>query len=93
MIGFNETRAHCTAGLDPGVLGRGQPDPDSNLGRLRITTTPNGGSAGRMRWAVQRTVFIRRTVILDLDHRCRPVIRDDLEQRTKALGNVQFNAS
>ena len=49
--GFNEetrVRAHCTAGLDPAVF----PDAanlilDSNLGRLRITATPNGGSAGK----------------------------------------------
>lgn len=50
--GFSEetrVRDYCTAGLDPtrfsgdiGNLAR-----DSNLGRLRITTTPNGGSTGK----------------------------------------------
>lgn len=51
--GFNEetrVREHCSAGgLDPAVFG---PDAarllrDSNLGRLRITNTPNGHDSGK----------------------------------------------
>lgn len=51
--GFNEetrVREHCAAGgLDPAVFGPNAARLlfDSNLGRLRITNTPNGGSAGR----------------------------------------------
>jgi hypothetical protein len=42
-------RAHCSAGLDPAVFGADAARPlfDSNLGRLRITSTPNGGSTGK----------------------------------------------
>lgn len=51
--GFNEevrVREHCSAaGFDPTVFG---PDADrllrdSNLGRLRVTTTPNGNDSGK----------------------------------------------
>jgi len=50
--GFNEetrVRAHCTTGLDPAVFGPGAANLlfDSNLGRLRITSAPNGGSNGK----------------------------------------------
>ena len=51
--GFNEetrVREHCAAGgLDPAVFGPNAARLlfDSNLGRLRITNTPNGGTAGR----------------------------------------------
>jgi hypothetical protein len=49
--GFNEetrVRAHCSAGLDPTVFADADKlILDSNLGRLRITSTPNGGSTGK----------------------------------------------
>jgi hypothetical protein len=49
--GFNEetrVRAHCSAGLDPTVFANADKlILDSNLGRLRITSTPNGGSTGK----------------------------------------------
>lgn len=51
--GFNEetrVREHCSAGgLDPAVFGPNAARLlfDSNLGRLRITNSPNGGYAGR----------------------------------------------
>src|SRR5690606_22293204 len=49
--GFNEetrVRAHCSANLDPAVFGNAANLVlDSNLGRLRITTTPNGGGTGK----------------------------------------------
>lgn len=42
-------REYCTAGLDPAVFGAdaGRLLFDSNLGRLLITTTPNGGDNGK----------------------------------------------
>lgn len=50
--GFNEEvriRAHCTAGLDPLVFGADAARLlfDSNLGRLRITSAPNGNDTGK----------------------------------------------
>lgn len=49
--GFNEetrVRAFCSAGLDPSVFADAANQIlDSNLGRLRITSTPNGGSTGK----------------------------------------------
>lgn len=98
--GFNEetrVRTHCTAGLDPSVF----PDAanlilDSNLGRLRITTTPNGGSAGKnaagqcselysfggRSFSIWNSSFAR---VFDSG--------DQFEQRTQTLSNVKFNAS
>ena len=98
--GFNEetrVRAHCSAGLDPTIF----PDAgnlilDSNLGRLRITSTPNGGSTGKnadgqctelysfgaRSFSIWNTALTR---VYDSG--------DQLEQRTLALPNVKFNAS
>ena len=98
--GFNEetrVRAHCTAGLDPTVF----PDAaslilDSNLGRLRITTAPNGGSAGKnaagqcnelysfggRSFSIWNSSFSR---VFDSG--------DQFEQRTQALANAKFNTS
>jgi DNA-binding beta-propeller fold protein YncE len=98
--GFNEetrVRAHCSAGLDPTIF----PDAanlilDSNLGRLRITSTPNGGTAGKnadgqctelysfgaRSFSIWNTALTR---VYDSG--------DQLEQRTLALPNVKFNAS
>jgi hypothetical protein len=50
--GFNEEvriRAHCSSGLDPLVFGADAARLlfDSNLGRLRITSAPNGGDTGK----------------------------------------------
>lgn len=98
--GFNEetrVRAHCDRGLDPAVF----PDAanlvlDSNLGRLRITTTPNGGSNGKNAagqcnelWAFGARSF----TIWDTAGRRIFDSGDDLEKRTSALSNVAFNAS
>lgn len=98
--GFNEetrVRTYCTAGLDPTVF----PNAaslilDSNLGRLRITTTPNGGSTGKnvagqcselysfgaRSFSIWNSGFTR---VFDSG--------DQIEQRTQALANVKFNAS
>lgn len=98
--GFNEetrVRAHCSAGLDPTVF----PDAanlilDSNLGRLRITATPNGGSVGKNAVGQCNELFsfgTRSFSIWSTD-----VVRlydsgDQLEQRTSALPMAAFNAS
>lgn len=98
--GFNEetrVRQHCTNGLDPAVF----PDAtnllfDSNLGRLRITTTPNGGRDGKNAlgqcnelWSFgARSFSIWNTEITRVYDS-----GDDLERRTTNLANVNFNAS
>jgi len=98
--GFNEetrVRAHCTAGLDPAVF----PDAanlilDSNLGRLRITSTPNGGSTGKNAAGQCNELYAfgaRSFSIWNTDITRVYDSGDDFEQRTKALPNVKFNAS
>lgn len=98
--GFNEetrVRAHCDKGLDPTVFtDAANLILDSNLGRLRITSTPNGGSAGKnaagqcnelysfgaRSFSIWNSSFTR---VFDSG--------DQFEQRTQALANVKFNAS
>ncbi len=99
--GFNEetrVRAHCTAGLDPAVFGANAANLllDSNLGRLRITTTPNGGSTGKNAAGQCSELFsfgARSFSIWTTDATRVYDAGDDIEQRTKALPNVNFNAS
>lgn len=99
--GFDEetrVRAHCNLGLDPAVFGADASKLtfDSNLGRLRITNTPNGGSTGKNPAGLCTELYsfgARSFSIWSSD-----VVRqfdsgDDFEQRTKALSNVNFNAS
>jgi len=98
--GFNEetrVRAHCTAGLDPAVFGNAASQIfDSNLGRLRITTTPNGGSTGKNA-AGQCTELVsfgaRSFSIWDSNLSRVYDSGDEFEQKTTALANVRFNAS
>ena len=99
--GFNEetrVRAHCTAGLDPAVFGNAAANLvlDSNLGRLRITTTPNGGSTGKNA-AGQCTELVsfgaRSFSIWDTNLNRVYDSGDEFEQKTVALPNVRFNAS
>ncbi|WP_169452431.1 choice-of-anchor I family protein [Caldimonas manganoxidans] len=104
--GFNEetrVRAYCTNGLEPAIFG---PDAanllfDSHLGRLRITTTPNGGldgknSAGR---CTELYAFGARSFsIWTADVRQVYDSGDEFEQRTAALAGTPghdyaFNAS
>lgn len=98
--GFNEetrVRTHCTAGLDPTVF----PDAanlilDSNLGRLRITTTPNGGSSGKNATGQCNELFsfgARSFSIWNSNLTRVYDSGDQFEQRTQALPNVKFNAS
>jgi hypothetical protein len=98
--GFNEetrVRAHCSAGLDPTVFADAvNLILDSNLGRLRITSTPNGGSSGKNAAGQCNELYsfgARSFSIWSSD-----LVRvydsgDELERRTSTLPNVSFNAS
>lgn len=98
--GFNEetrVRAHCPAGLEPTVF----PDAanlilDSNLGRLRVTTSPDGSNTGKN--AAGRCTELYAFGARSFSIWNSGVARvydsgDQFEQRTQALANVKFNAS
>lgn len=99
--GFNEetrVRAHCSAaGLDPSVFSDAVNQIlDSNLGRLRITSTPNGGSEGKNGLGQCNELYSfggRSFSIWSSDVTRVFDSGDDIEQRTQALPNVNFNAS
>ncbi len=98
--GFNEetrVRAHCSAGLDPTVFSDALNQIlDSNLGRLRITSTPNGGMDGKNAGGECTELYsfgARSFSIWSTDINRVYDSGDDFEQRTKALPNVNFNAS
>jgi DNA-binding beta-propeller fold protein YncE len=99
--GFNEEtriRAHCTAGLDPSVFpNAGSATFDSNLGRLRVTTTPNGGGMTGKNAAGQCTELYtfggRSFSIWDTDIKRVYDSGDEFERRTSTLPNARFNAS
>lgn len=98
--GFNEetrVRTHCALGLDPTVFSDAANQIfDSNLGRLRITTSPNGGSAGKNAAGQCNELYSfggRSFSIWTSDVSRVFDSGDDLEQRTKSLSNVLFNAS
>jgi len=98
--GFNEetrVRAHCAAGLDPTVFSDALNQIlDSNLGRLRITSTPNGGMDGKNGSGECNELYsfgARSFSIWNSDITRVFDSGDDFEQRTKALPNVNFNAS
>lgn len=99
--GFNEetrVRAHCSAfGLDPTVFSDAVNQIlDSNLGRLRITSTPNGGSEGKNGLGQCNELYSfggRSFSIWSTDVTRVFDSGDAIEQRTQALPNVNFNAS
>jgi hypothetical protein len=98
--GFNEetrVRAHCGLGLDPAVFSDAANQIlDSNLGRLRITTSPNGGSTGKNAAGLCTELYSfggRSFSIWNSDVSRVFDSGDELEQRTRALPNVAFNAS
>ena len=98
--GFNEetrVRAHCTAGLDPAVFtNAANLILDSNLGRLRITANPNGGTTGKNASGQCNELYsfgARSFSIWDTDLKRVYDSGDELEQRTKALSEASFNAS
>ncbi len=98
--GFNEetrVRQHCTNGLDPNVF----PDAlnlirDSNLGRLRITTTPNGGRDGKNALGQCNELWsfgARSFSIWNTDIQRQFDSGDDIERRSTSLPNALFNVS
>jgi len=98
--GFNEetrVRAHCALGLEPTVFTDAVNQIfDSNLGRLRITTTPNGGTDGKngSGLCTELYSFGARSFSIWNSSVSRVFDSgDDIEQRTQALPNVNFNAS
>lgn len=98
--GFNEetrVRSHCTLGLDPSVFANaGNLVKDSNLGRLRITTTPNGGDDGKNATGQCTALYsfgARSFSIWSSELQRVFDSGDQFEQRTQNLGNVNFNAS
>jgi hypothetical protein len=98
--GFNEetrVRAHCSAGLDPTVFADADKlILDSNLGRLRITSTPNGGSTGKNAAGQCTELYAfgaRSFSIWDMSLNRVFDSGDSFERHTSALPNVAFNAS
>ncbi|MFN5143748.1 MAG: choice-of-anchor I family protein [Burkholderiales bacterium] len=98
--GFNEetrVRAHCDKGLDPSVFSdAANLIFDSNLGRLRITSTPNGGTTGKNAAGLCTELYAfgaRSFSIWDSNLNRVYDSGDQFEQRTIALPNVLFNAS
>jgi hypothetical protein len=98
--GFNEetrVRTHCALGLEPTVFTDATNQIfDSNLGRLRITSTPNGGSDGKNGAGLCTELYsfgARSFSIWSTDVSRVFDSGEDIEQRTKALPNVNFNAS
>ncbi|MBU6381944.1 MAG: choice-of-anchor I family protein [Proteobacteria bacterium] len=98
--GFNEetrVRAHCDKGLDPSVFSdAANLIFDSNLGRLRITATPNGGAAGKNAAGLCTELYAfgaRSFSIWDSNLNRVYDSGDEFEQRTTALSNAFFNAS
>lgn len=97
---FNEetrVRSHCTLGLDPAVFANAANlIKDSNLGRLRITATPNGGQDGKNAAGLCTELYsfgARSFSIWSSDVQRVYDSGDQFEQRTQNLGNVNFNAS
>jgi DNA-binding beta-propeller fold protein YncE len=99
--GFEEevrVRAHCPAGLDPAVFGADAARLlfDSSLGRLRVTTAPNGDRSGKDasgRCTELHAFGARSFSIWSDDGRRVWDSGDALEQLTAALPNAAFNAS
>ncbi len=98
--GFNEetrVRAHCDKGLDPTVFAdAANLILDSNLGRLRITTTPNAGSAGKNAAGQCTELYsfgARSFTIWDTSLKRIYDSGDEFERRTQSITQGAFNAS
>ena len=89
--------AHCAVGLEPTLFSDGTNQLfDSNLGRLLITSTPNGGNDGKNGSGLCTELYsfgARSFSIWTSDVSRVYDSGDALEQRTRALPNVAFNAS
>lgn len=90
-------RSHFALGLDPAVFAdAANLVLDSNLGRLRTTTTPNGGRDGKSGAGLgtQIVTFGGRSFSIWKTDGTRVFDSGDaFEQRTKSLPNALFNAS
>jgi hypothetical protein len=98
--GFNEetrVRAHCDKGLDPTVFADATNlILDSNLGRLRITSTPNGGSSGKNAAGQCTELYsfgARSFTIWDTSLKRIYDSGDEFERRTQSLTQAAFNTS
>jgi hypothetical protein len=90
--------AHCkTFGLEPSIFtDAGNQLLDSNLGRLKITSTPNGGSDGKNASGKCTDLYSFGARSFSIWNTAGALVYDSgdqFEQRTKALSNVNFNAS
>lgn len=99
-LGFTEevrVRAHFALGLDPLIFADAANLVfDSNLGRLKVTSTPNGGQSGKDGAGVGTEIHAfggRSFSIWKTDGTRVFDSGDELEQRTKALSEALFNAS
>ena len=99
--GFNEetrVRQHCVAGLDPSVFGANAANLlfDSNLGRLRITATPNGDTEGKNAAGQCSALYSFGARSFSIWNSSVERVFDsgeDLELLTSSLGNANFNTS
>lgn len=97
LVEERSVSSHCSLGLDPTVFNDAANQIlDSNLGRLNITTTPNAGVDGKNGAGLCNELYsfgARSFSIWSADVNRVFDSGDDLEQRTQALANVNFNAS
>lgn len=99
--GFNEekrVREHCPLGLDPAVFGANASvlNLDSNLGRLRVTSAPDGSTTGKNAAGLCTALYSFGGRSFSIWNESITQVYDsgdDLEQRTKALSVANFNAS
>jgi hypothetical protein len=100
--GYNEEarlRSYCSNGLDPAVFGANAANLtfDSNLGRLNITTAPNGNDTGKNAAGQCNVLYsfgARSFSIWDASNVTRVYDSgEDLERLTTSLPNALFNAS
>ncbi|WP_300652387.1 choice-of-anchor I family protein [Hydrogenophaga sp.] len=97
LVEERSVSSHCSLGLDPTVFSDAANQIlDSNLGRLNITTTPNAGVDGKNGAGLCNELYgfgARSFSIWSTEVNRVFDSGDDLEQRTQALANVNFNAS
>ena len=97
LVEERSVSSHCSLGLDPTVFSDAANQIlDSNLGRLNITTTPNAGIDGKNGAGLCNELYgfgARSFSIWSTEVNRVFDSGDDLEQRTQALANVNFNAS
>lgn len=98
--GFNEekrVREHCPLGMDASVFGPNAASLtfDSNLGRLRVTSAPDGSKTGKNAAGQCTELYAFGARSFSIWSSAIALVYDsgdDLEQRTRALANANFNA-